>query len=168
MPIVRVFTILDVAMRYVVLLLLVSACGERPDRQRELAACQLISKSGDELARCLIMKYSWGADSAGPAKTRFQWILDSIRAEHEKQAAAVLTQEQVRLDSIAAVQEARHQKLDSIDREFWNCDGVYSVDYLQHGNQARRDSGRVVCLKARASALRRAGLPANALPTPEP
>jgi len=76
--------------------LFLAACGQSVDRRAELDACQLISKSGDELARCLIMKYSWRADSAGPAKTRFQWTLDSIRLEHEKQAAAVLAQQKER------------------------------------------------------------------------
>jgi len=162
-------------MRCLAALLLLAACGSRPDRRGELAACQLISKSGDELARCLIMKYSWGADSAAPAKATFQWTLDSIRAEHEKQAAIILAQQQARMDSIEAIQrraEARkaaaYKKLDSIDAEFWNCDVVYSVDFINHGNQERRDSGRAVCLKARAAALRRAGLPANALPDTEP
>jgi len=155
-------------MRYLSLMLLIASCGSRHDHQRELANCQLISKSGDELARCLIMKYNWGADSAGPAKTRFQWTLDSIRIEHEKQAAAVVAREQARLDSIAAVQHARQRTADRIDAEFWNCDGVYFIYFTEHGGQERRDSGRAVCLKARTAALQRAGLPVKALPEPEP
>ncbi len=162
-------------LRRLTVLLLLAACGSRPDRQRELAACQLISKSGDELARCLILKYNWGADGAGPAKTNFQWTLDSIRIEHEKQAEAVVAREQARSDSIAAVQHrtaiaqaARQRRLDAIDSVFWHCDSEYSIYFTAHGGEQRRDSGRAVCLKARDAALRRAGFPANALPQPEP
>lgn len=81
--------------RALVILLLLARCTARPaiDRPAELAACHLISKSGDELARCLVMKYSWRAESAGPAKTTWQWHLDSIRRDHEAQVAAVLAQQ---------------------------------------------------------------------------
>jgi len=87
------------------ILLLSIACGSTPapDRTKELAACQLISKSGDELARCLIMKYSWGADNAAPAKSAWQWQLDSIRLDHERQAAVVFAEEQRRRDSTMVV-----------------------------------------------------------------
>ena len=67
--------------------------GPAPNRKAELAACQLISKSGDDLARCLVLKYSWRAESAGPARTAWQWQLDSIRLEHEAQAQAVLDEQ---------------------------------------------------------------------------
>jgi hypothetical protein len=71
-------------------LFLIGCAGNpRADRTAELAACQLISKSGDELARCLVMKYSWGADSAGPAKYAWQSHLDSLRREHEAQVVAL-------------------------------------------------------------------------------
>lgn len=85
-------------------LLVAVACGPRVDRQSELATCQLISKSGQDLATCLIMKYDWKADSAGPAKTAFQWQLDSIRREHDEQAQAVyLAQLQQQADSLTRV-----------------------------------------------------------------
>ena len=80
------------------------ACHGAPDRQAELAGCQLISKSGDELARCLVMKYSWRAESAGPAKTAWQWQLDSIRLEHEAQAQAVLAEQVSRQRARVAAQ----------------------------------------------------------------
>ena len=96
-------------MRYLILLLLTLACGSRPDRARELAACRLISESGDELARCLIMKYNWSADSAGPAKTTWQWTLDSIHAEHQAQAAAVLVRQRASQDSIDALATKRQR-----------------------------------------------------------
>jgi len=70
-------------MSHLPILLLALACG-RPDRARELAACQLISQSGDQLAECLVMKYSWGPDSAGPAKMSWQAHLDSARREREQ------------------------------------------------------------------------------------
>ncbi len=117
-------------MRYLILLLLTMACGTRPDRDRELAACRLITQSGDELARCLIMKYNWGADSAGPAKAAWQWTLDSIRAEHEAQAAAVLARQRAIQDSIDAIattrQRAREVKvhLDYIRNALENCRSI--------------------------------------------
>jgi hypothetical protein len=99
-------------MRYAFCVLLVIACGS-PEAQhgRELAACQLISKSGDDLAACLIMKYNWGADSAGPAKTAWQRQLDSIRLEHEAQAVAVLTQQE------AVVARQRAERLLPLSRK---------------------------------------------------
>jgi len=123
-------------MRYLILLLLTLACGSRSDRDRELAACRLISQSGDELARCLIMKYSWGADSAGPAKARWQWTLDSIRAEHDAQAAAVLARQRAIQDSTDAIaanrQRAREVKAhrDYIRNALENCRlvGVSAAD----------------------------------------
>lgn len=76
--------------------LVVACAGElRSDRAAELAACQLISQSGDKLAECLVMKYSWRAESAGPAKTAWQWQLDSIRRDHDTQAARVAGQQWV-------------------------------------------------------------------------
>src|SRR5712664_1928079 len=111
-------------MRYLPILLLAAACGSRPDRGRELAACQLISKSGDELARCLVMKYSWAADSAGPAKSAFQWELDSIRQAHEAQVAAIIAAQLRDSEAAAAARERRvlarardEARRDSIDQE---------------------------------------------------
>lgn len=89
-------------MRYLSLLVLLVGCDTRPDRSAELAACRLISTSGDDLARCLVMKYDWRAESAGPAKIAWQWQLDSIRLEHETQARVVLEEQQRRQDSVAA------------------------------------------------------------------
>lgn len=75
----------------------IASCGrERPDRAAELEACRLISKSGDALAECLIMKYSWRADSAGPAKYAWQRHLDSLRLEHEQQVATLIAQQEAR------------------------------------------------------------------------
>lgn len=65
----------------------------RTDRSAELAACQLISESGDALARCLIMKYSWGADSTSTAKYAWQAHLDSLRREHESQVTTLIAQQ---------------------------------------------------------------------------
>ena len=161
-------------MRYLWLVLLVGCGDSGPDRERELAACELISKSGDALASCLIFKYSWDANTAGPAKMRFQWTLDSIRGEHEQQVAAILAQQQARQDSLDAVQfrraaalAKRQEHLDSIDARFQACDLVWTLDWIDHMNQARRDSGRAICLKARATVLRQAGFSPNALPDPE-
>ncbi len=150
-------------------MLLFTACtsAKVSDRPSELAACQLISKSGDDLARCLVLKYSWRAESAGPAKYVFQRQLDSIEREHEVQAALVLAQEQRREDSIRAVQDARRRRLDLIDSTFWACYNDYVTAAIKTGNEARRDSGRTRCLQLRTSALRRAGFAANALPNPD-
>ena len=91
-------------MRYLLSVFLLGACAQAHDRPDELAACQLISKTGDELAQCLIMKYGWRADSARVAKSGWQWQLDSLRQAHDSQAVIVL--------AAAARQEAaglRHQ-----------------------------------------------------------
>jgi len=106
------------------LVLVVTACGQSVDRRAELDACRLISKSGDELARCLVMKYSWRAESAGPAKTAFQWELDSIRQAHEAQVAAIIAAQLRDSEAATAARERRvlararaEARRDSIDQE---------------------------------------------------
>src|SRR5438270_491788 len=116
------------------LLALLAACTSQPrvERPAELAACQLISKSGDELARCLILKYSWRAESAGPAKAAFQWQLDSLQLEHDRQAIAILTQQQREADSVERLRvrrsiaaAARQDSLEKwIDSTYGNCVGA--------------------------------------------
>ncbi len=104
------------------LLALLAACTSQPrvDRPAELASCQLISKSGDELARCLVLKYSWRAENAGPAKAQWQWQLDSIRRDHEVQAALVLAAQQLAADSLRRARERRDAiaaaRKDSLER----------------------------------------------------
>jgi len=110
-----------------VTLLLLIAC-QSSDRNAELAACQLISKSGDELAHCLVMKYSWRAESAGPAKTAWQWHLDSIRQEHDAQASAVLAQELA----------ARRWRVTSQTKSFRSCVYRYVLAY----NSGASDTAR--------------------------
>lgn len=109
-------------MRYLSLLLL-AACG-RPNHAAELAACQLISRSGDELARCLIMKYSWGAESTAAAKAAWQWQLDSIRAEHDAQALAILVEQE----------KARRVRVGKQNRAFRTC--VYQFVKAYNGGGA--------------------------------
>jgi len=104
--------------------LFLAACQQSVDRRAELDACRLISKSGDELARCLVMKYSWHADSAGPAKSAFQWELDSIRQAHQAQVAAIIDAQLRDSEAAAAARERRvlararaEARRDSIDQE---------------------------------------------------
>lgn len=96
-----------------VIVLVLAACASPAvvDRRAERDSCELISASGDDLARCLVMKYDWPAESAGPAKFAWQWHLDSLRRDHEAQAATVLAEQQRRQDSLAAAQT----------RTFWTC-----------------------------------------------
>ncbi len=84
------------------LALLLVGCGSAAtahDRGAELAACELISSSGDELARCLVMKYDWPADTAGPAKYAWQGHLVSHplqrRTEREPRDGVVFSDEDV-------------------------------------------------------------------------
>lgn len=92
---------------YPLLFLLAAACT-RHDRANELAACQLLSKSGDSLARCLILTYSWRADSATAARGAWQWQLDSLRLLHDSQAAIVVAAADTRV--IAGL----HRQVDSL------------------------------------------------------
>lgn len=92
------------ARRLILAAALALASCDRPDRAAELEACQLISKSGDALAECLIMKYSWRADSAGPAKYSWQRHLDSLRREHEQQVATLIAQQAARDREVARAQ----------------------------------------------------------------
>ncbi len=95
------------------LALLLVGCGSAAtahDRGAELAACELISSSGDELARCLVMKYDWPADTAGPAKYAWQGHLDSLQRDHEAQAAAVLARVAQEEARAAAAQHAARMR----------------------------------------------------------
>lgn len=99
-----------------------ATCSQPPDRSSELGSCQLISKSGDELARCLVMKYSWRAESAGPAKMAWQWHLDSIRLEHEKEVLAVLAeQEEAERRATTARHAQQHAQQIQRGREWAEC-----------------------------------------------
>lgn len=82
-----------------------------PDRAQEQRNCESISQSGQQVTQCLVLKYDWNADSAVPAGRRFQWTLDSLRAEHERQAAAVLADQQARAESVLRAQEAKAESL---------------------------------------------------------
>jgi len=137
------------------------ACSQ-PDRRAELAACQLISTSGAELARCLVMKYNWGADSAGPAKIAWQWELDSIRLEHEAQAQAVVAKQQERearayrahVDSL----RARVRLRADIEQDFRTCDSkAFAV--MINGDTERSKQMRDQCRDNYRAALRKAGFP---------
>lgn len=114
--------------------MMVAACASPPPthkRADELASCQLISADGDAVARCLIIKYDWRAESAGPAKMAFQWQLDSIRHEHEMQAQLILDQQLREADSLRQVREQhvsaaahRRESLERwIDSTYTQCVG---------------------------------------------
>jgi len=135
-----------------------------PDRAAQLSSCQLISGDGDALARCLVMKYDWPADTAGPAKLAWQWHLDSIRADHEAQAAAVLAAQLERERQLAEAAQARERHYMAIDSAYWVCYGPVSLHFIAHGGPELRAAGEARCLAARDSALRRAGLPRDREP----
>lgn len=82
-------------MRATICIAILIGCSSntRTDRSAELAACQLISESGGALAKCLVMKYSWGADSTRTAMYAWQGHLDSLRRDHEAQVAALIAQQ---------------------------------------------------------------------------
>lgn len=92
-------------------IVLLIACTSAPtrDRRAERAACELISASGGELARCLVMKYDWPAESAGEAKYSWQRHLDSLRQAHEDEVASLIAQQ----DAARAIVNA---KQDSVRR----------------------------------------------------
>lgn len=123
-------------MKRLAVLLCAAACSpahetalERPD---ELAACQLISKSGDAIAECLIMKYSWRAESASTAKYDWQRYLDSLRLDHEQQVATLIAEQEAERRRVAA--ERRAARLAALThaaspwaaciREQWHADGT--------------------------------------------
>ena len=87
-------------------------CRQAPrlSRAEELAACQLISMSGSKLGECLVLTYSWRADSARVAMTRWQVHIDSIRADDQRRVAAIIAQRQQ--DSA----RARRRWIDSMSR----------------------------------------------------
>jgi len=70
------------------------------DRAREQQNCESISQTGREASQCLVLKYNWNADSATPAGARFQWMVDSLRLEHERQARIILAAQEARAESL--------------------------------------------------------------------
>lgn len=85
--------------------LIVGACSPSADRRQQLVNCEAIAKSGEDVRSCLILKYDWNADSAVPAGARFQWRMDSLRREHEAQAAAVVAAAAARAESLRIAKE---------------------------------------------------------------
>ncbi len=55
------------------------------------------------------MKYSWRAESAGPAKTAWQWQLDSIRLDHEKQAQVIQARQEAQISARVAAQNRSYR-----------------------------------------------------------
>jgi hypothetical protein len=51
------------------------------------------------------LKYDWNADSALPAGRQYQWTLDSLRTEHERQAALVQAAQAAQAESLRAQEE---------------------------------------------------------------
>lgn len=99
------------------------ACGKGHDRPEELAACKLLSKSGDSLARCLIINYSWRSESAAAARAVWQWHLDSLRASHDSQAATVVT------SATQRVKAGLQAQVDSLYREWeWQIERTLRLD----------------------------------------
>jgi hypothetical protein len=78
-----------------------------PLPRQQLTNCQAISRSGQELRRCLILKYDWNSDSAVSADYAFQRGLDSLTAEHRRQVEALqAAAESAYVDSLRGVAAA--------------------------------------------------------------
>lgn len=86
---------------------LFAACGpHQVSREQQLENCLVISHSGDELTRCLVMKYDWNGREAFREGEGWQARLDSVgrslaQAESSRRAA-VLAELRVE-DSLAQV-----------------------------------------------------------------
>jgi hypothetical protein len=84
-------------MRYLSLLALLVGCI--PDRERQLAQCEVIvSGVTDALAACLVRDYDWGPDSATVAELGHDAKIWRERQEN-----------QVRRDSVAAAHERQER-----------------------------------------------------------
>jgi hypothetical protein len=98
--------------------ILVLGCYTGADRGQQLANCESISKDGDQLRSCLVLKYDWNAESAVPASRRFQSYLDSLTLVHLREVAAIeAAAESAHTDSVrAAVRVAEARMEARVDR----------------------------------------------------
>ncbi len=95
--------------RILFLSLTFTACGGRPpaDRPRELAQCQIVSRNGDEVTRCLAISRDWRADSALAAGGAFQRALDSLARAEQRQADSLAAAKSEKAGAAGAARAAR-------------------------------------------------------------
>jgi hypothetical protein len=72
--------------------LVVLGCRASASRPKQVETCEIISHSGEEVTRCLVIKYDWDGKAALGEGLRWQGHLDSVAA----QLAAVQAEEERR------------------------------------------------------------------------
>jgi len=106
--------------------LALAACrGSDPaKRQRELAQCQVASRTPQELVHCLAIERNWPADSANAEGLRAQAMLDSLERDKLAEQATAFN---VRADSVMKLYYATMNSWIACGRKAAQTGSLYEV-----------------------------------------